>query len=80
MLFSCVLIRLLKLRFWQSILQAVFKGWSSFKENLGRRQDFNARAGSSDYSPTDDELGIERSSNSTPVSGRLLASSGEILR
>lgn len=50
----------------------VFKGWSSFKENLGRRRDFNARAGSSDYSATDDELGVERSGNSTPAGGKWL--------
>jgi hypothetical protein len=48
-------------------LQAVFKGWSSFKENLGRRRDFNMHSGS-EYSATDDELGAERSGNSTPAS------------
>lgn len=55
---------------WACRMQAVFKGWSSFKENLGRRRsDFSARAESSDYSATDDELGVERSGGSTPASG-----------
>jgi hypothetical protein len=51
-------------------LQAVFKGWSSFKENLGRRRSFHAPPGS-DYSATDDELGVERSGHSTPASRTL---------
>ncbi len=50
--------------------QAVFKGWSSFKDSLGsRRGSSGGREASSEYSATDDELGVERSGGSTPTSG-----------
>ena len=49
-----------------SAVQAVFKGWSSFKETLQRRRS-GEQCHSSDYSGTDEDFGM--SDNSTPRSG-----------